>query len=123
MWCVVMMWCDVWLCDVWLCNVWLCDVMCGYVMCGYVTIEWLYSYLFFFILFFKIGKQVKFSTGDFILREADQHDYFYKIQQGEVRMEKKASNGVEYVLRSLGKGSIVGETSLIWNQGIGKQGN
>jgi len=64
----------------------------------------------------SFAKEHILQAGEEVFREGDLSDFFYIIQHGTVQVSKKDKNMVNYDIRTLNEGEILGEIGLITNK-------
>ena len=63
-------------------------------------------------LFMRV-REVRVKAGDTIIREGDEGDYYYMIQQGRCKVTRSSRAGSELTLATLGAGDAFGEEALL----------
>ena len=58
-------------------------------------------------------REVRVKAGDIIIREGDEGDYYYMIQQGRCKVTRSSRAGSELTLATLGAGDAFGEEALL----------
>ena len=63
-------------------------------------------------LFMRV-QEVEVKAGDTIIKEGDEGDYYYMIQQGRCKVTRSSRAGSELTLATLGAGDAFGEEALL----------
>jgi CRP-like cAMP-binding protein len=58
-------------------------------------------------------QEVAFKTGDAIIKQGDDGDYYYIIKHGKCKVTRPSKTGAELVLATLGDGDAFGEEALL----------
>ena len=63
-------------------------------------------------LFMRV-QEVEVKAGDTIIKEGDEGDYYYMVQQGRCKVTRNSRAGTELTLATLGAGDVFGEEALL----------
>ena len=63
-------------------------------------------------LFMRV-QEVEVKAGDTIIKEGDEGDYYYMVQQGRCKVTRNSRAGTELTLATLGAGDAFGEEALL----------
>ena len=63
-------------------------------------------------LFMRV-QEIAVKAGDTIIREGEEGDYYYMIQQGQCKVTRSSKTGAELTLATLGAGDAFGEEALL----------